>query len=134
MQGKPATVSVARCAELIFAIVSLLLWLTMPFPPTWLVWRTWFILTVSVILGFVLFWQLRTNTGKAWLRAGLFSALVIFQFVAAPPRDRHIEWTDPGVALSMIMVYGWALAQGIVLICSILWWRSSQQTQPSIGA
>jgi len=75
MQEHVVLKRVARSAELLFTLDTLLLWSTFPLPPTQRVMWNFVLVTTSIILGIVFFRWLKVGGTLAWTSAALFRPL-----------------------------------------------------------
>ena len=117
-------VPLARWAELLFAGVSLVLWLALPFPPTKAVMWNWVLLTISSILGVAFFFWLRKGSRAAWAGAAVWAALLLAHIGLGIARQGLPAWSSPAIGLSFLLVYTMALTQAVVLICCVaLSWK-----------
>ena len=132
MNAQSLSRGLARWSELLFAAISLLLWLTLPLPPTRLVMWNWILLTLSVILGTTFFIWLKAGGQSAWLSAAVWALLALADIVFGTIRTGGPVWTSPAVGISYLLVYTWGIAQLVVLVCSITWW-AREGSQPVGG-
>ena len=132
MEAQSLSRNLARWSELIFAAISLLLWLALPLPPTRLVMWNWILLTLSVILGVAFFIWLKAGGRSAWLSAAIWALLALAEIVFGIIRSGGPSWTSAAVGISYLLVSTWGIAQLVVLVCSIIWW-ARERSQP-VGA
>ena len=132
MQAQSLLRVIARWSELIFAVISLLLWSTLPLPPTRLVMWNWILLTISVILGIAFFVWLKAGGRNAWLSAAAWALLAVADIALGIIRNGGPSWTSAAVGISFVLVYSWGFAQLVVLSCSISWWL--RQRSEVVGA
>ena len=111
----------ARWSEMVFAIISLLLWSTMPFPPTARVMWNWVVLSISVALGITFFIWLKNGARAAWLSAGLWAGLVVANLLIGIIRAGFPSevWASAAMGISFLLVYAWGLVQVVVLFAVI---------------
>src|SRR5712671_6031468 len=107
MEAQSLSRNLARWSELIFAAISLLLWLTLPLPPTRLVMWNWILLTVSVILGVAFFIWLKAGGWRAWLSAAVWALLAVADIVFGIIRTGGPVWTSAAMGISYLLIYLW---------------------------
>jgi hypothetical protein len=112
-----------RWSEIVFASLSLLLWSTLPFPPTARVMWNWALLTLSISLGIAFFIWLKRESRAAWACAGIWAALVVTDLLIGIIRVGFpdVAGSSPAVVISFLLVYAWGLTQTVVLVTVVRW-------------
>ena len=127
--------ALARWSELVFACMSLLLWLSLPFPPTARVMWNWVLLSLSVLLGLTLFIWLKGGSRAAWICAGVWAGLIVANLLLGIIRQGfpRLSSLSPAVVISFLLVYAWGLVQSAVLVAVIGWVFQQRSVRP-LGA
>ena len=127
--------TLARWSEFVFACISLLLWSTLPLPPTARVIWNWVLLTVSVLLGITFFIWLKGGSRAAWKCAGVWAGLVVAYLLLGIVRSGFpsLPAASPAFLISFLLVYAWGLIQALVLVAVIGWIFQQRSVRP-LGA
>jgi hypothetical protein len=135
MQEHALLKRVARSAALLFTLDSLLLWTTLPLPPTQRVMWNFVLLTTSIILGTLLFRWLKAGGTLAWTCAALFGLFIQSDILLGIVRSGPPDWSTPAIVISFILVYLLGVTQGVVIVCAVVrWWKVRRSREVAIGA
>jgi hypothetical protein len=135
MQDHALLKRVARSAELLFTLDSLLLWTTLPLPPTQRVMWNFVLLTTSIILGIIFFRWLKAGGTLAWTCAALFGTFIQSDILLGIARGGPPDWSRPPIVISFILVYLLGVTQGVVVLCAVArWWKVRSSREVAIGA
>jgi hypothetical protein len=133
----PFLVRIARWAEGLFAIISLLLWLSLPFPPGSENLLTSLRCSGSAIAGIVLvFWLPRRVLAPWRLAIAVAGVNLPFAVYGLITRASYISSGSPSTALAYCILLSMAVLQGLVLAICILgrqYWDSDQDIAQALA-